>query len=154
MTRDAWSFALKITWVTRFGVAHVLSPLWGLGGFCSSSFPTARAMGYDLSPASRATVPNLEFSSSSGVRRAPLQEENRAAETSMTEPFRRAGGRSRVRRAPLETDLVRAGLVSRPEDWRWSGYNEYAGVSGDEQKERCGLVVDRVRMPSDPQARI
>jgi hypothetical protein len=24
---------------------------------------------------------------------------------------------------------VRAGLVSRPEDWRWSSYNEHAGVS-------------------------
>jgi hypothetical protein len=49
---------------------------------------------------------------------------------------------------------VRAGLVSRPEDWRWSSYNEYAGMSADEQNERCGLIVGRVRMPSDPRARI
>ena len=54
----------------------------------------------------------------------------------------------------IHLNPVRAGLVSRPEDWRWSSYNEYAGVSGNEQEERCGLIVDRVRMPSDPQARI
>jgi hypothetical protein len=27
-------------------------------------------------------------------------------------------------------------------------------MSADEQKKRCGLIVDRVRMPSDPRARI
>jgi hypothetical protein len=54
----------------------------------------------------------------------------------------------------IHLNPVRAGLVSRPEDWRWSSYNEYAGMSADEQNERCGLIVDRVRMPSDPRARI
>jgi len=54
----------------------------------------------------------------------------------------------------IHLNPVRAGLVSRPEDWRWSSYNEYAGLSADEQNERCGLIVDRVRMPSDPRARI
>jgi hypothetical protein len=49
---------------------------------------------------------------------------------------------------------VRAGLVSRPEDWRWSSYNEYAGMSAEEQTGRGGLIVDRMRMPSDPHARI
>jgi len=49
---------------------------------------------------------------------------------------------------------VRAGLVSRPEDWRWSSYNEDAGISAEEQKKRCGLIVDRVTIPSDPRARI
>jgi putative transposase len=49
---------------------------------------------------------------------------------------------------------VRAGLVSRPEDWRWSSYKEYAGMSAEELNECCGLIVDRVRMPSDPRARI
>jgi hypothetical protein len=33
-------------------------------------------------------------------------------------------------------------------------YNEYAGMSADEQNERWGLIVDRWRMPSDPRARI
>jgi putative transposase len=54
----------------------------------------------------------------------------------------------------IHLNPVRAGLVSRPEDWRWSSYNEYVGMSADEQNERCGLIVDRVRMPSDPRARI
>jgi hypothetical protein len=45
---------------------------------------------------------------------------------------------------------VRAGLVSRPEDWRRSSYSEYAGVSADQQNGRCGSIVDRVRMPSGP----
>ena len=54
----------------------------------------------------------------------------------------------------IHLDPVRAGLVSRPEDWRWSSYNEYAGMSGEEQIERCGLIVDRLRMPSDPRTRI
>jgi hypothetical protein len=49
---------------------------------------------------------------------------------------------------------VRAGLVSRPEDWRWSSYNEHADMSAEEQNERCGLIVERVRMPSDPRTRI
>jgi putative transposase len=54
----------------------------------------------------------------------------------------------------IHLNPVRAGLVSRPEDWRWSSYNEYVGMSGDEQTGRCGLIVDRVRMPCDPRARI
>jgi len=54
----------------------------------------------------------------------------------------------------IRLNPVRAGLVSRREDWRWSSYNEYAGTSPNEQKQRCGLIVDRVRMPSDPRAGI
>ena len=54
----------------------------------------------------------------------------------------------------IHLNPVRAGLLSRPEDWRWSSYNEYAGMSADEQNGRFGLIVDRVRMPSDPRARI
>jgi hypothetical protein len=41
---------------------------------------------------------------------------------------------------------------------RWreplTDYNEYAGMSADEQNKRCGLIVDPVRMPSDPGTRI
>jgi hypothetical protein len=57
----------------------------------------------------------------------------------------------------IHLNPVRAGLVSRPEDWSrlaGSSYNEYAGMSAEEQERRCGLIVDRVRMPSDPRARI
>ena len=57
----------------------------------------------------------------------------------------------------IHLNPVRAGLVSRPEDWSrpaGSSYNEYVGMSADEQNGRCGLIVGRVRMPSDPRARI
>ncbi|SPE28836.1 hypothetical protein SBA2_410036 [Acidobacteriia bacterium SbA2] len=54
----------------------------------------------------------------------------------------------------IHLNPVRAGLASRPEDWRWSSYSEYAGISAEERKKRCGLIVDRVRIPSDPRARI
>jgi hypothetical protein len=54
----------------------------------------------------------------------------------------------------IHLNPVRAGSVSRPEDWRWSSYNEYAGLSAEEQKIRCGLMIDHVSMPSDPHARI
>ncbi len=46
------------------------------------------------------------------------------------------------------------GLVSRPEDWRWSSYNEYVGMSAEEQNKRWGLIVDRERMPCHPRVRI
>jgi putative transposase len=54
----------------------------------------------------------------------------------------------------IHLNPVRAGLVSRPEDWRSSSSNEYAGMSADEQNQHFGSIVDRWRMPSDPRARI
>jgi len=36
----------------------------------------------------------------------------------------------------IHLNPVRAGLVSRSEDWRWSSYNEYAGMSADESVSR------------------
>ena len=54
----------------------------------------------------------------------------------------------------IHLNPVKAGLASCPEDWQWSSYNEYSGMSAEEQKKRCGLIVDRVRIPSDPRARI
>ena len=50
----------------------------------------------------------------------------------------------------IHLNPVRAGLVGRPEDWRWSSFNEYAGVCREEQLQRCGLTIDRVRIPTDP----
>jgi REP-associated tyrosine transposase len=49
---------------------------------------------------------------------------------------------------------VKAGLVRQPQDWRWSSFNEYAGMSAEEQKRRCGLTIDRVSLPADPRTRI
>jgi len=43
----------------------------------------------------------------------------------------------------IHLNPVRAGLVSRPEDWSrpaGSSYNEYAGMSAEEQERRCGLI--------------
>jgi len=37
---------------------------------------------------------------------------------------------------------------------RYFPCNEYAGMSPDEQNERCGLIVERVRMLSYPRTRI
>ncbi len=56
--------------------------------------------------------------------------------------------------APPRLNPVRRGLVMKPEDWVWSSAAEYAGVPAEEQQRRCGLVVDRVRLPADEKARI
>ena len=49
---------------------------------------------------------------------------------------------------------VRRGLVKRPEEWKWSSAVEYAGVDAAEQEGRCGLAIDRVRLPADENTRI
>ncbi len=54
----------------------------------------------------------------------------------------------------IHQNPVRRGLVTRPEEWTWSSYHEYAGVSAVEQEKRCGLAMDRVRLPADEGARI
>ena len=54
----------------------------------------------------------------------------------------------------IHVNPVRAGLVRQPYDWRWSSLHEYAGMSPEEQKRRCGLTIDRVRMPAGPRTRI
>jgi len=33
-------------------------------------------------------------------------------------------------------------------------FNQYSGLNADEEKRRCGLMIDRVRMPSGPRTRI
>jgi hypothetical protein len=63
----------------RAGVRHVLSPLRGLGEFYSNSPPTAHAVGYDLSPATRA-LEFPHFSRGCGLCQSPIGEvEARAA---------------------------------------------------------------------------
>ena len=49
---------------------------------------------------------------------------------------------------------VRRGLVKRAEEWQWSNAIEYAGASGEEQEQRCGLRIDRVRLPTNEKTRI
>jgi putative transposase len=54
----------------------------------------------------------------------------------------------------IHLNPVRRGLVKCAEDWKWSSVHEYAGVSAEEQERRCGLRIDRVRLPADENARI
>ena len=52
----------------------------------------------------------------------------------------------------IHLNPVRRGLVKQPEQWPWSSYREYAGLDG--AKWQCGLIIDRVQLPTDPRARI
>lgn len=54
----------------------------------------------------------------------------------------------------IHLNPVKAGLVRRPQDWRWTSVSEYSGVSAAEQERRCGLAIDRVSMPSDARTRL
>ena len=54
----------------------------------------------------------------------------------------------------IHLNPVRRGLVKRPEQWKCSSFPEYAGVDAAEQESRCGLTIDRVRLPADEKARI
>ncbi len=54
----------------------------------------------------------------------------------------------------IHMNPVRAGLVRRPQDWRWSSANEYSGMSAESQNQLCGLTIDRLRIPSDLNTRI
>ncbi len=54
----------------------------------------------------------------------------------------------------IHLNPVKAGLVTQPQDWRWSSMNEHSGVSAEEQMRRCGLTIDRVPLPTDPKTRI
>jgi putative transposase len=54
----------------------------------------------------------------------------------------------------IHLNPVRWGLVRQATDWKWSSVHEYAGISGEEQERRCGLRIDRVRLPADKNTRI
>ena len=45
-------------------------------------------------------------------------------------------------------------LVKWSEEWNWSGFPEYADVDAAQQQSRCGLTIDRLRLPADEKARI
>ena len=45
----------------------------------------------------------------------------------------------------MHLNPVRKGLARRPEDWRWSSYNNYALEK--EQVSRCPIPIDYVRLP-------
>ncbi len=50
----------------------------------------------------------------------------------------------------LPMNPVKAGGVSRPEDWAWSSVHDYTGVVNDAPVTPSGLSVDRVLLPTDP----
>jgi len=54
----------------------------------------------------------------------------------------------------IHLNPVRRGLATRATDWKWSSMHEYAGISGEEQEQRCGLRIDRVSLPADENTRI
>ena len=54
----------------------------------------------------------------------------------------------------IHLNPVKRGLVTRPEDWKWSSFPEYAGVEAAEQERRCGLTIDRVPMSAGRNAKI
>jgi hypothetical protein len=49
---------------------------------------------------------------------------------------------------------VKAGLVGRPEDGRWSSVHDYTGNINDAPVTPSGLSVDRVSLPANPRTRI
>ena len=54
----------------------------------------------------------------------------------------------------IHVNPVKAGLVSRPEDWLWSSVHDYTGNVTDAPVTPSGLSVDRVLLAADPRTRI
>jgi len=54
----------------------------------------------------------------------------------------------------IHRNLVRRGLVARPQDWRWSSVHEYGPPGSVPPLGGSALRIDRVRIPADPKARI
>jgi hypothetical protein len=54
----------------------------------------------------------------------------------------------------IHLNPVKRGLVKRPKEWKWSSFPEYAGADAAQQQSRCGLTIDRVRLPADENVRI
>jgi putative transposase len=54
----------------------------------------------------------------------------------------------------IHCNPVRRGLVSHPEDWKWSSVHEYGPGEGASPFGNPALRIDRVRMPADPKARL
>ena len=54
----------------------------------------------------------------------------------------------------IHLNPVRAGLVGHPQDWRWSSFNEYAGMRPEEHVTDGRLTIDRVTIPADPRTRL
>jgi len=56
--------------------------------------------------------------------------------------------------AYIHGNPVKAGLVERPEDWKWSSVHDYTETLNAPSGEGCPIPVDRILMPSDERTRI
>ena len=54
----------------------------------------------------------------------------------------------------IHLNPVRAGLVSRAEEWPWSSVHDYAGSVQHPVATPSGLEIDRVLLPADERTRI
>jgi REP element-mobilizing transposase RayT len=54
----------------------------------------------------------------------------------------------------IHLNPVKAGLVSRPEEWRWSSVHDYTGSVKAPTGSGSALPVDRVLLPADGRRRI
>jgi len=54
----------------------------------------------------------------------------------------------------IHLNPVKAGLVSRPEDWPWSSVHDYTGSLNQAPASPSGLSIDRVLLPADEHTRI
>ena len=56
--------------------------------------------------------------------------------------------------AYIHWNPVKAGLVKRPEDWKWSSIHDYTGTVTAPAGKGSPIPVDRIMMPSDERRRI
>jgi REP-associated tyrosine transposase len=54
----------------------------------------------------------------------------------------------------IHLNPVKAGLVARPEDWKWSSVQDYTGTLQAPAGEGSPIPVDRIMLPADPRTRI
>lgn len=54
----------------------------------------------------------------------------------------------------IHLNPVKAGLVSRPEDWAWSSVHDYRGGTDRPVAATSILAIDRVALPADERTRI
>ena len=54
----------------------------------------------------------------------------------------------------IHLNPVRAGLVQRPDDWKWSSVHDYTGTLRAPAGAGSPLPVDRINLPTDPRTRI
>ena len=54
----------------------------------------------------------------------------------------------------IHLNPVTAGLVKRPEDWKWSSVHDYAGTVAAPVAPGSPIPADRIVLPSDERTRI